>query len=343
MRFIDRLIFLLIKYDDNAPWWRRLNTRVNEGAIIGLSLFLWSSVFFFLGMILLAKTNSDAIPIIWYAFLVMLGVSVVLSFALSIRQNKDKIEDVPISIPDKTLNRFLAVYIIFPFVCIILGLFAALIYILCQTAFSPDLLSLKKQAKAGDRVSQLQLGNRYLKGDGIKQDYKKAFSWFQKSAEQDLAPALFFMGECYFYGVGIEKDQEKAISYYTQAAEHSFRHAEFVLGYIYCKEEFGHLDVRKAIYWLERADKHGVVRAAHQLGVIHYLGELTERNDSLALAWFRKAAYHGEANSQYMLGLAYKGDSPIPRDLNLSAQWIKSKDIQRPWKLWPITTNMASG
>ena len=328
MRFIDRLIFLLIKYDDNAPWWRRLNTRVNEGAIIGLSLFLWSSVFFFLGMFLLAKTNSDAIPIIWYAFLVMLGVSVVLSFALSIRQNKDKIEDVPISIPDKTLNRFLAVYIIFPFVCIILGLFAALIYILCQTAFSPDLLSLKKQAKAGDRVSQLQLGNRYLKGDGIKQDYKKAFSWFQKSAEQDLAPALFIMGECYFYGVGIEKDQEKAISYYTQAAEHNFRHAEFVLGYIYCKEEFGHLDVRKAIYWLERADKHGVVRAAHQLGVIHYLGELTERNDSLALAWFRKAAYHGEANSQYMLGLAYKGDSPIPRDLNLSAQWIKKAAMQ---------------
>ena len=328
MRFIDRLIFLLIEYDKNAPWWRRVNTRVNEGAIIGLSLFLWSSVIFFLSLFLFAKTDSDTVSIIWYAFLVMLCVSTVLSFALSSRQNKDKIEDVPISIPDKTLNRFLAVYIIAPFVFIIIGLFAAFIYILRMTAFNPDLLSLKKQAKAGDRVSQFQLGNRYLEGDGVKQDYEKAFSWFQKSAEQDLAPALLNMGECYFHGVGVEKDQEKAMSYYTQAAEHNFRQAEFVLGYIYSKEEYGHLDPQKAIYWLERAANHKVVHAAHRLGVIYYAGELTKRNDSLALVWFREAAYHGEANSQYMLGLAYRGNSPIPRDLNLSAQWIKKAAMQ---------------
>ena len=319
MKFIDRLIFLLIEYDNNAPWWRRVNTRVNEGAIIGLSLFLWTSVLFFFGLFLFAKSDSNTFLIIWYAYLVMLCVSIVLSFALSIRQNKDKIEDVPVSIPDKTLNRFLAVYIIAPFVCIILGLFAALIFVLRTTAFSHDFLSLKKQAKAGDRVSQLQLGNRYLKGDGIKQDYEKAFSWFQKSAEQDLAPALFVMGECYFHGVGIEKNREKAISYYTQAAEHNFRQAEFVLGHIYGKEVFGHFDAQKSIYWFERAANHKVVHAAHQLGVIYYLGELTEQNDSLALVWFREAAYHGEVYSQYMLGLAYQGDGPIPCNLNLSA------------------------
>ena len=140
MRFIDRLIFLLIEYDDNAPWWRRVNTRVNEGAIIGLSLFLWSNVFFLLSLFLFAKSDSNAFSIIWYAYLIMICVSTVLAFALSIRQNKDKIEDVPISIPDKTLNRFLAVYISAPSVCIILGIFAALIFVLRTTAFSPDFL-----------------------------------------------------------------------------------------------------------------------------------------------------------------------------------------------------------
>ena len=98
MRFIDRLIFLLIEYDNNAPWWRRVNTKVNEGAVIGLSLFLWSSIIFFLSGLLFAKTNSITFSFIWPAYLVMLCVSTVLSFALSIRQNKDKIEDVPISI-----------------------------------------------------------------------------------------------------------------------------------------------------------------------------------------------------------------------------------------------------
>ncbi len=114
MRFIDRLIFLLIEYDDDAPWWRRVNTRVNEGAVIGLSLFLWSSVFFLLGIFLSAKTDSNILSILGPAYLVMLCVSTVLSIALSIRQKKDKIEDVPISIPDKYLKVLLFIYIVVP-------------------------------------------------------------------------------------------------------------------------------------------------------------------------------------------------------------------------------------
>lgn len=124
MRFIDRLIFLLIEYDDDAPWWRRVNTRVNEGAIIGLSLFLWSSVFFLLGIFLGAKTDSNIyqlFSIILPAYFVMLCVSTVLSFALSIRQKRDKIEDVPISIPDKYLKVFLFIYIVVPVALALLG------------------------------------------------------------------------------------------------------------------------------------------------------------------------------------------------------------------------------
>ena len=121
MRFIDRLIFLLIEYDNNAPWWRCVNTSVNEGAIIGLSLFLWSNVIFILGIFLCAKTNSNTLSIILPAYFVMLCVSTVLSFALSIRQNKDKIEDVPISIPDKYLKVFLFIYIVVPVALALIG------------------------------------------------------------------------------------------------------------------------------------------------------------------------------------------------------------------------------
>ncbi len=114
MKFIDRLVFLLIKYNQNAPWWRRVNTSVNEGAIIGLSLFLWSCVIFMLGIFLGVKTDSNILSILLPAYLVMLCVSTVLSFTLSIRQNKDKIEDVPISIPDKYLKVLLFIYIVVP-------------------------------------------------------------------------------------------------------------------------------------------------------------------------------------------------------------------------------------
>lgn len=328
MKFIDRLVYLLIQYDEGAPWWRRLNTRVNEGAIIGLMLFLWSNIFFLLGALLFAKSAGDTFKVVLYAWVVMLVVSGLLSVVLGIRQNRDRIQDVPIAIPDKTLNRILAVYIIVPFAAVIIGLFVAFAIMLRGTALNPDLISLKKQAKAGDRVAQYQLGSRYLEGKGVKQDYKKAFTWFQKSAEQGLAPALLNMGESYFYGVGVDKDEAKAITFYKRAAEHNSSRAELILGYIYGEEKYGRHDGQQSMYWFERAAKHDVVQAAHQLGVIYYLGKFTEQNDSLALVWFRKAAYHGEANSQYMLGLAYRDGVLMHRDLNLSTQWVRKAALQ---------------
>ncbi|GHT72265.1 hypothetical protein AGMMS49950_10680 [Endomicrobiia bacterium] len=48
---------------------------------------------------------------------------------------------------------------------------------------------LNMKAQQGDDEAQFKLGVIYLKGDGVKQDYKKAFKWYKKSAEQGNARA----------------------------------------------------------------------------------------------------------------------------------------------------------
>lgn len=59
------------------------------------------------------------------------------------------------------------------------------------------------QAEAGDANAQYKLGKQYYSGINQDQDYKKAFLWFKKSAEQGNIDALYNSGLCYYFGYGI--------------------------------------------------------------------------------------------------------------------------------------------
>ena len=43
----------------------------------------------------------------------------------------------------------------------------------------------------------------YGSGEGISQDYKQAFYWYKKSADQGDADAQFFLGSMYYEGLGV--------------------------------------------------------------------------------------------------------------------------------------------
>ena len=59
-------------------------------------------------------------------------------------------------------------------------------------------------------MAQNNLGWMYYKGNGIKQDYQKAFEWFTKSAEQGCIEAMYNIAEMYENGYGVEKDLNKS-------------------------------------------------------------------------------------------------------------------------------------
>ena len=73
-----------------------------------------------------------------------------------------------------------------------------------------SLEELTDRAKIGDPVAQYDLGVRYQRGDGVKQDIKRAVKWWEKSAERDYAPALYNLGVVYEQGVGARKNASKA-------------------------------------------------------------------------------------------------------------------------------------
>lgn len=204
---------------------------------------------------------------------------------------------------------------IFSFLCLFLLSMASS----CLQLQDDYLYSLKAEAKAGDSGAQNDLGVYYLE----TQDFKEAFKWFQKSAEQDCIYAYNNLGLCYLNGLGVEQDTEKAIHYYTIAADKGSSDAELMLGMIYQFDNTIPSNPEECIRWYERAVSHNQYRAALNLGTVYLNGEFGTKNDSLALYWIREAANHGIPQAQYLIGQCYLEGTGVPCDYNLSTQWFR--------------------
>lgn len=85
-------------------------------------------------------------------------------------------------------------------------------------------------ADAGDADAQLSLAYMYLRGEGVEQDYEKAFKWTEKSAEQGLAQAQNELGRAYEQ---MKQDYNKAIEWYKKAAAQGYRDAQKNLDRLY--------------------------------------------------------------------------------------------------------------
>ena len=55
----------------------------------------------------------------------------------------------------------------------------------------------KAKAEAGDAESEVELGRRYDKGEGVVKDHAEAAKWYRKAAEQNDVNAQFNLGMCY--------------------------------------------------------------------------------------------------------------------------------------------------
>lgn len=88
---------------------------------------------------------------------------------------------------------------------------------------------LQKLADSGDLNAQICLAKAYWNGQGVEQDYTRAFYYYMKAAEQGDSEAQEIVGDCYNYGMGTISDNEKAIYWYKKAAEQNNPGAIFAL------------------------------------------------------------------------------------------------------------------
>lgn len=108
---------------------------------------------------------------------------------------------------------------------------------LILTSCSPPPAVENTTAEKGDANAQYEVGMRHIEGEGVPQDYKKAFELLSKAAEQKHAKAENALGMMYSEGLGIPRDYKKAIEWYTRAAQQGNTAAQYNLGGMYHKEQ----------------------------------------------------------------------------------------------------------
>ena len=127
-----------------------------------------------------------------------------------------------------------------------------------------ELPRLEAQAAAGDPKALFDLANLYSFGDGVAQDYNKAFRLFEQSANAGWPDAMFNLATCYRLGEGVGRDIDQALVWYARAAEKDPGFGFFALGEIYARGETGAIDRDQALHYLQLAWDHGN-RAAYKI------------------------------------------------------------------------------
>jgi lysine biosynthesis protein LysW len=77
-----------------------------------------------------------------------------------------------------------------------------------------------EKAKAGDVNAQYELGNCYMTGKIVHQDFEQALIWLHKAADQGEPFAMYNIGILYSCGHGVKQNCSKAQLWFAKANEH---------------------------------------------------------------------------------------------------------------------------
>ncbi|MBQ3450201.1 MAG: sel1 repeat family protein [Synergistaceae bacterium] len=156
---------------------------------------------------------------------------------------------------------------------------------------------LKSRSENGDGRADFELGQKYHHGDGVKQDYKEAFKYYMRSAEQGYDGAMCNIGLMYSRGYGVPQSYKEAAKWYGMAAEIDYPEALHNLGVLYCEGRGVPRDMDKAVELWYRASEKGFDLSQLNLGIMY----LSEGNTDEAVKWLKKASENGNEEAMSIL------------------------------------------
>ncbi|KAL9086430.1 MAG: hypothetical protein Q9159_004207 [Coniocarpon cinnabarinum] len=150
------------------------------------------------------------------------------------------------------------------------------------------------------------LGNMFLRGEGMEQNYSKARVWFRRGIDNGDQLCHYSMGLMHLHGLGMEVDAVKASEYFGAAAEHDHPLAQVRLGALMMDQG----DVTAAMRYFEVASRHNNIEALYYLAELSNQGLGRDRSCNVAAHYYKNVAERtealhsnfGEANAFYNSG-----------------------------------------
>jgi TPR repeat protein len=178
-----------------------------------------------------------------------------------------------------------------------------------------------KNDSSTSATSQGMLGEMYYFGECVQKDYKEAFKWYIKSAEQGNPLAQQKIGLIYSFGDGVQQDYKEASRWYAKAAEQGYAKAQYSLGVQYDKGQGVPQDYKKALNWYTKAAEQGYADAQIKVGVMYFYGRSVSQNYNEAIKWYKRAAFQGSALAQFILGEMYYEGKGVIEDFVEAYKW----------------------
>lgn len=176
---------------------------------------------------------------------------------------------------------------------------------------------------------QFNLARRYLKGDDITKDEKKAFELMTSAAQQGHVEAQGGLG--YFYGSGIvvQKDEAMAREWMRKGAVMGSAKAQLNLGLLLLNETESSSVKSEGIQWIKESAHQGLVEAISTQGSILLFGLYDQPVDyNQAYDYLANAAKQGHPDSQHLLGMMFEKGLGRPASPAEAETWFRKAAIQ---------------
>jgi TPR repeat protein len=136
----------------------------------------------------------------------------------------------------------------------------------------------------------------------VEKSYKEAARWFEASAKQGNADAMFNLGVCYSIGgYGLSKSYIKAFDCFRKAAEQGHADAKFMLALCYYDGEGTAQSYDDAVVLLKELAMDGHAEGQFFLGLCYEHGHGVKQSDIEAGKWYIKARSNGSADAEEAL------------------------------------------
>jgi uncharacterized protein len=203
----------------------------------------------------------------------------------------------------------------------------------------------QKAVDAGYVNAAVYLGQMYLDGQAVPQDFARAKELFELAAAQGDSAAFTALAWIYRAGVGVPQDYARALSFYREGAALGNDWAMTNIAEFY-KEGLGlAADPSQAERWYTAAAKSGELTAQTRLARMYQVGDGVEKDFALARFWFEAAASRGVPNALTRLGLMYEEGQGTEKDLDsavrLYTRAARDGDMEARFRLGKVYASKA--
>lgn len=160
-------------------------------------------------------------------------------------------------------------------------------------------------AEKGDADAQNKVALSYVNGNGVAKDLAKAFTWFEKAANQNHPEAQFYYAKFILNGQFTEKYPKKALVWFKKSAEQGYADAQNALGTLYMVGIGTEVDYVEASKWLKKSAVAGSAEGMYNLAQLYEKGKGLDQDSHQAIYWYEQSANKGFAFSEFELGVAH--------------------------------------